>query len=56
MVRTFTNTGRLTMSSLGEYKTVEDVISDLNIMIVEAPIPTHIAMILANVVGELEDE
>jgi len=43
------------MSSVGEYKTVEDVISDLNIMIVEAPIPTHIAMILANVVGELED-
>ena len=42
------------MSSVGEYKTVEDVISDLNIMIVEAPIPTHIAMILANVVGELE--
>jgi hypothetical protein len=25
-------------------------------MILEAPIPTHIAMILANVVGELEDE
>ena len=25
------------MSSVGEYKTVEDVISDLNIMIVEAP-------------------
>ena len=44
------------MSSVGEYKTVEDVISDLNIMIVEAPIPTHIAMILSNVVGELEDE
>ena len=43
------------MSSVGEYKTVEDVISDLNIMIVEAPIPTHIAMILANVVGELEN-
>jgi hypothetical protein len=44
------------MSSVGEYKTVEDVISDLNIMIVEAPIPTHIAMILANVVGELDKE
>ena len=41
------------MSSAGEYKTVEDVISDLNVMIVEAPIPNHIAMILANVVGEL---
>jgi len=44
------------MSSVREYKTVQDVISDLNIMIVEAPIPNHIAMILANVVGELEDE
>ena len=39
--------------SVGEYKTVEDVIWDLNIMIVEAPIPNHITMILANVVGEL---
>ena len=46
----------MTMSSVGEYKTVEDVISDLNVMIVEAPIPDHIAMILANVVGELEDD
>ena len=46
----------MTMSSVGEYKTIEDVISDLNVMILEAPIPTHIAMILANVVGELEDE
>lgn len=44
------------MSSVREYKTVQDVISDLNIMIVEAPIPTHIAMTLANVVGELEKE
>jgi len=44
------------MSSVGEYRTVEDVISDLNVMIVEAPIPNRIAMILANVVGELEDE
>lgn len=44
------------MSSVGAYKTVEDVISDLNIMIVEAPIPNHIATILADVVGELEDE
>ena len=44
------------MSSVREYKTVQDVISDLNIMIVEAPIPNHIAMILANVVGELEKE
>lgn len=42
--------------SVGDYLTVEDVISDLNIMIVEAPIPNHIAMILADVVGELEDD
>ena len=42
--------------SVGEYLTVEDVISDLNIMIAEAPIPNHIAMILADVVGELEDD
>jgi hypothetical protein len=60
MVRIFlttalNNTRKMTMS-VGEYLTIEDVISDLNIMIVEAPIPTHIAMILANVVGELEDE
>ncbi len=44
------------MSSVGAYKTVEDVISDLNIMIVEAPIPNYIAIILANVVGELKDD
>ena len=50
------NSGTCNVMSEGEYKTVEDVISDLNIMIVEAPIPTHIAMILANVVGELENE
>jgi hypothetical protein len=60
MVRIFlttvlSSTRKMTMS-VGEYLTIEDVISDLNIMIVEAPIPTHIAMILANVVGELEDE
>lgn len=42
------------MSNVGTYLTVEDVISDLNIMIVEAPIPNDIAMILANVVGKLK--
>jgi len=42
------------MSNVGTYLTIEDVISDLNIMIVEAPIPNHIAIILANVVGKLK--
>ena len=44
------------MSNVGTYLTVEDVISDLNIMIIEAPIPNDIAMILANVVGKLLGE
>jgi len=41
-------------SSVGEYKTVEDVISDLNVMIVEARIPNEIKRKLADLVGELE--
>lgn len=41
------------MSSVGEYKTVGDVISDLNVMIVEAPLPNRIACKLAEIVGEL---
>ena len=44
------------MSNVGTYLTVEDVISDLNIMIVEAPIPNDIAMMLANAVGILLGE
>jgi hypothetical protein len=42
------------MSSIGQYKTVSDVVSDLNVMIVEAPLPTKIKSQLANIVGELE--
>ena len=44
------------MRSVEEYKTVSDVISDLNVMIVEAPITNDIRVQLADIVGELEDE
>ena len=44
------------MSSYGEYKTVSDVVSDLNVMITEAPISNEIACKLADIVGEIEDE
>ena len=44
------------MSSIGEYKTVSDVISDLNVMITEAPIPNSVSCKLAFIVGELEAE
>jgi len=46
----------LVITSVGEYKTVEDVISDLNVMIVEAPISTEAASGLAEVVGILQKE
>jgi len=46
----------LKMSSVGEYKTVGDVISDLNVMIVEAPIPNSVSCKLAYIVSELEAE
>ena len=42
------------MSSVGEYKTVGDVISDLNVMITEAPIPNDIDMKLAEIVSDLK--
>jgi hypothetical protein len=44
------------MKSVEEYKTVSDVISDLNVMIVEAPITNDIRVRLADIVGELENE
>jgi hypothetical protein len=44
------------MSSVGEYKTVSDVVSDLNVMIVEAPITNDIRIQLAEIVGALEIE
>jgi hypothetical protein len=43
------------MSSYGEYKTVGDVISDLNVMIQEAPIPNKERCQLADIVGELKE-
>ena len=42
------------MSSIGQYKTVNDVISDLNVMITESPLPTKVVSQLADIVGELE--
>ena len=44
------------MSSYGEYKTVGDVISDLNVMIQEAPIPNKERCQLADIVSELKQE
>ena len=41
------------MRSVEEYKTVSDVISDLNVMIVEAPITNDIRVQLADIVGRL---
>jgi hypothetical protein len=41
------------MKSVEEYKTVSDVISDLNVMIVEAPITNDIRVQLADIVGGL---
>jgi hypothetical protein len=45
---------RTVWSSIDEYKTVSDVISDLNVMITEAPIPPSVRRKLAYIVGELE--
>ena len=42
------------MSSVGEYKTVGDVISDQNVMITEAPIPNDIDKKLAEIVSDLK--
>jgi hypothetical protein len=43
------------VSSYGEYKTVSDVISDLNVMVQEAPLPKKVKCQLADIVGELEE-
>ena len=43
-------------AGIGEYKTVSDVISDLNVMITEAPIPNSVSCKLAYIVSELEAE
>ncbi len=39
---------------MSDYKTVGDVISDLNVMITEAPIPNDISMSLAEIVYDLK--
>ena len=39
---------------MSSYKTIEDVISDLNVMITEAPIPTKERCQLADIVGQLK--
>ena len=44
------------MTSVGEYKTAPDVISDLNVMIVEAPISNSVRSSLADIVGEIYEE
>ena len=46
-------------SSYGQYVSIGDVISDLNVMIQEAPLPNEYRMQLANIVfdlKEIEDE
>tara|TARA_Y100000310_G_scaffold343876_1_gene453637 strand:+ start:2474 stop:2671 length:198 start_codon:yes stop_codon:yes gene_type:complete len=42
------------MSSIGQYKSIDDVISDLNVMITEAPLPNKERCQLADIVGQLE--
>jgi len=44
------------MSSYSEYKKVSDVVSDLNVMIVEAPINYKFKRQLANMVFKIEQE
>ena len=44
----------LPLSSVGAYKTIADVISDLNVMICEAPLTGDVARKLAGVVGSLQ--
>ena len=39
---------------MSNYKTVSDVISDLNVMITAAPLPNKTKCQLADIVGELE--
>jgi len=43
-------------TSVGEYKHVADVVSDLNVMIVEAPINYKFKRQLANIVFKIEQE
>ena len=43
-------------TSVGEYKHVADVVSDLNVMIVEAPVDNKFKRQLADIVYEIERE
>ena len=42
------------MNSSGQYKTIDDVISDLNVMIIEAPLPKKERHQLAEIVYQLD--
>ena len=44
------------MTSVGEYKQVSDAVSDLNVMIVEAPVNNKFKRQLADMVFEIEKE
>ena len=44
------------MNSFSEYKTVDDVIRDLNVMILESPIPNNVMNKFRYIVDELEAE
>ena len=44
------------MTSVGEYKQVSDTVSDLNVMIVEAPVDNKYKRRLADIVYEIERE
>ena len=44
------------MTSVGEYKQVSDAVSDLNVMIVEAPVNNKFKRQLADIVYEIERE
>ena len=40
---------------MSNYIAIRDIISDLNVMIVEAPIPNDVRYKLANIVADLKD-
>ena len=44
------------MTSVGKYKQVSDVVSDLNVMIVEAPVDNKFKRRLADIVYDIERE
>ena len=46
----------MTGTSIGEYKQVSDAVSDLNVMIAEAPVDNKFKRQLADIVYEIERE